>query len=344
MPAPFSKSGCATFLAPMQDISDASFMAIFADFGSPDFYVAEYFRIHEYYEFEASIMRAIMSRPCGRPVCAQFIGEDEFYMAKAAAQLGKYPEITMLDLNLGCPAPKIYRKNVGGGLLRNPDKIKSLMRALRSEWGGCLSVKMRLGFESALEFPKLLDAVLENSPDFMTVHARTVRQLYRGVPDYKYIAYAVKHSDIPIIANGDIVSCGRVREVLDSTSCAGVMCGRQAVRNPWIFRQIKEMLEGRDIFRPTLGDVRLYIDRLSRNILAKGGVLHADSVLKKFLNFVGLGVDPRGEFLYCMRRARGMSELLKVCDAFLLRDPSIPFADTPYPGLCSRPNHEAICQ
>lgn len=326
----------------MRNISDAAFMEILADFGPPDFYMAEYFRIHEHYEFEKSIMKTIVSRPGGRPVCAQFMGGDELEMARAAARLSGYPEIKMLDLNLGCPIPKIYRKNVGGGLLRDPGKIKSLIRALRSEWGGCLSVKMRLGFENPMEFPKLLDAVLENPPDFITVHARTVRQLYRGSPDYEYIAYAVRHSDIPIIANGDIVSCGCVRRVLDSTACAGVMCGRQAVRNPWIFRQIGEMLSGRGIFKPTLGDVRLYIDRLCRNILKKEGVRHADSVLKKFLNFVGPGIDSRGEFLRCMRRAGGILELMKVCDSFLLKDSSIPFADVPYPGLCSRPNLEDV--
>ncbi len=341
--APFGKDAKVTFLAPMQDISDAGFMGIFADFGSPDFYAAEYFRIHEYFEFEKSVMESVLARPAGRPVCAQFIGEDEFFMTKAVRELKKYPEIKMLDLNFGCPAPKIYKKNAGGGLLRNPEKIKSLMRIIREEWEGCLSVKMRIGFESALEFPTLLNAVLENSPDFITVHARTVRQLYRGTPDYNAITYAVKNSPVPIIANGDIISSARAKEVFEKTKCAGVMCGRHAVRNPWIFRQIKEMLSGREIFRPSLADVRVYVDRLRANI--ENGEFCArypDSRMKKFLNFVGLCVDSKGEFLYKMRRARGMAQLMKVCDEFLIENSNAErlFADEPYDGLCSRPNHE----
>ena len=107
MSAPFGKTGLATFLAPMQDITDADFMEIVARRGPPDFYVAEYFRIHEFFEFEPHVLRAVLSRPGGRPVCAQFIGGDEGHILRALRELSKYPQITSLDLNLGWPPPKI---------------------------------------------------------------------------------------------------------------------------------------------------------------------------------------------------------------------------------------------
>ena len=157
------------------------------------------------------------------------------------------------------------------------------------------------------------------------------------------MAYAVGRAGVPIIANGDISSAEKAMEVFKSTGCAGVMCGRHAVRNPWIFRQIKELASGREIYRPKLCDVREYIDDLLRNCLTlKDSIKHIDSRLKKFINFIATGVDERGEFLYHMRRARGLDDLQKVCDRYLLEggNSDKPFALDAYPNLCSRPNHE----
>ncbi len=341
--APFSRnSKKVSFLAPMQDITDAGFMRAVAERGAPDFAIAEYFRIHEYYELEPHILESVLLNP--QRVCAQFIGENTEYISKAIAQIRNcYPQIKMLDLNLGCPAPKVYRKNVGGGLLRDIPKIAEILRVMRSEWDGCLSVKMRTGFDSDERFAEIFETVLAGKPDFITIHARTVKQLYKGVPNYSKIAEAVRMCDIPIIANGDISGAKKAREIIESTGCAGVMCGRHAVRNPWIFRQIAEELAGVPVFEPTLADVRGYVDALRANIEASSDRMkYADSRLKKFLNFVGTAIDPDGAFLYKMRRAKGMDALLKVCDEFMLDGGNAQkiFPQEPYAGVCSRPNHE----
>lgn len=346
MPFPFSRLAPTLLLAPMQDITDAGFMRIVSERGAPDACISEYFRIHESYELDSKILDGILNPPGGVRVGAQFIGEDEFLIGRAAAEIARrWPQIDMLDLNLGCPAPKIYRKNVGGGLLRDAGKMESVVAAARGAWSGCFSVKMRIGFSDSSEFEPLFERVLRHSPDFVTIHARTVRQLYRGEADYRAISLAVRMAgDIPVIANGDIFSARRAKEVLDSTGCAGVMIGRHAVRNPWIFRQTREVLAGLEPFRPKLSDVREYVDALCENVRSEGVRLkHLDSRLKKFLNFVAVGVDREGKFLFRMRRARGIDELLKVCDEFLLDGGNADklFALAPYENLCSRPNHEA---
>lgn len=340
MPAPFGKIGLATFLAPMQDVTDAGFMEIVARRGPPDFYVAEYFRIHEFFEFEPRVLDAVLSRPGGRPVSAQFIGGDEGHILRAVRALSKYPQVGSLDLNLGCPAPKIYRKNVGGGLLRSPEKIRSLARVIRENWGGVFSVKMRLGFDSSDAFEGLFSAVLDGCPDFVTVHARTVRQLYRGECDYSKIALAVKMSPVPVVANGDIWSAGRALEVARATNCAGVMVGRHAVRNPWIFRQISEAARSEIPYSPTFAEAREYVEDILRSVLASSA-RYPDSRMKKFLNFIGASVDPDGAFLREMRASRGIAELMRVCDRHMLgaRAP-LPFPQEPYAGVCPRPNHE----
>jgi len=324
----------------MQDITDAGFMEILEKRGSPDFAIAEYFRVHEFFEPDPHILDAILRAP--NRVCAQLLAGDESFAKRAVEKLLKYPAIKMLDVNLGCPAPKVYRKNVGGGLLRSPEKVASLLRAVRSVWGGIFSAKMRTGFDSDANFRELLSAVLESGVDFITVHARTVKALYKGEADYSKIALASRLAgEIPVVANGEISSAAKAAAVIARTGCAGVMCGRHAVRNPWIFRQIGDVLANREPFAPTLADVREYVGDLAENI-RRQDLKFADSRLKKFLNFIGTAVDPRGEFLRTMRRARGMDALLKVCDGFLLAgaNASKPYPDEPYEGLCSRPNCE----
>lgn len=342
MAAPFPKSGCVSFLAPMQDITDYAFMRIIDGFGSPDYAVTEYIRIHQNYELDADALMCATKNACGKAVAVQFIGENENYLRSAIRDLAKMrPRVEMLDLNIGCPAPKVYRKNVGGGLLREPEKIGELCRLFRSEWEGCFSVKMRLGFDSAEGFEDILGEVLSGNPDFLTIHARTVKQLYRGEPDYSKIAKAARMCKIPVIANGDILSARSALDLAGALGCAGVMIGRAAVRNPWIFRQIAQLRAGENPFVPLKSDVREYIEKLRTKLFAN--CRYPDAHMKKYLNFVGTAVDPRGEFLANMRLARGMDALLKVCDTFLLgAHAGEPFADTPYANLCARPNHEGV--
>lgn len=342
---PFKIPSKALFLAPMQDVTDLRFMQAVNAISSPDFYCAEYFRIHESFELDRRTMEAVNSQVLSAPVVAQFIGGDESDIAKAALELSKRaPRLLYLDLNIGCPVAKIYRKNAGGGLLRFPEKIKRIVRVLRDNWEGVLSVKMRAGFAEFSEFEHLFESVMETPPDYITIHARTVAQLYRGKPDYSIIKRGVELSGgVPVVANGDISSARKAVEVFNETGCAGVMIGRPAVRNPWIFRQIREFLNGEEVFNPLLSDVRAYVQNLADNILCGGGkILHADSRLKKYLNFVALGVDPEGKFLREMRLARGMDSLLRVCDKHLLDNGSAEkkFSLDAYEGICARPNCE----
>lgn len=331
-----------SFLAPMQDITDAGFMRIIAEYGAPDFFAAEYFRIHEYFDFEPRVLEAVLARPAGKKVSAQFIGEDETLLARAAEKLLRYESVDMLDLNLGCPAPKIYRKNVGGGLLRDRRKVESVMRVLRAAWPKTLSVKMRLGFESDAGFWDIFNTLTDCGADFITIHGRTVRGLYREKVSYEKIFEASRKSAVPVIANGDIDAPQKALFIRGNSECAGVMAGRCAVRNPWIFRQFAEALRGEKVFRPTLGDLRGYVEKLWRAIEGcEPKIKYPDARLKKFLNFAGVGVDSEGAFLYKMRRAQGAAELLDVCDKFLTGEfENAEFNCAGYENLCPRPNHE----
>jgi tRNA-dihydrouridine synthase len=329
-----------TALAPMQDVTDLAFFGVSAHYGAPDYFFTEFFRVHATSRLEDHIVRSITENPSGRPVFAQLIGESLPDLARAAADLLKLP-IAGIDLNLGCPAPKIYRKNVGGGLHRDLAKIDAILATLRAATPGLFTVKTRIGFDDGATFDALLELVAKHNVDLLSVHCRSVKELYRGEPHYEFAARAVARLRCPVLANGEVSSAAKAAAILKATGCAGLMVGRHAIRNPWIFRQIREHFAGETVFAPTLADVRGYIDRLHHATCNPAAPEFARTgKLKKYLNFIAQSVDPDGAFLRAMRHARTESELFAVCDEHLLREPSKPFAAEPYPGVVARPNCE----
>jgi tRNA-dihydrouridine synthase len=333
----------------MQDVTDLPFMRVMAHYGAPDYFFTEFFRVHAQSRPEKHIVRSLTENATGRPVFAQLIGEDIPHMIRTVRELLTYP-VAGIDLNMGCPAPKIYKKNVGGGLLRDPAKIDSILGALRDAVPGLFTVKMRIGFDSTANYDAILALINKHSVDLLSVHGRTVKEMYRSEVHYDFIAHAARSVRCPVLANGNVTSAARAAAVLAETKAAGVMIGRHAIRNPWIFRQCRELFEVERglrtrsdpiVFQPTLADVREYITRLYRETQAPG-VPEAAHVakMKKYLNFVGQSVDAEGRFLHDMRRAMTEAELFAVCDRHLLSHPDTPFASEPYAGVIARPNCE----
>jgi len=326
----------------MQDVTTLPFMKVIANYGAPDYYFTEYFRVYAHSTLEKHILQSIVENDTGRPVYAQLIGEDIPHMIRTAHELAQYP-IAGIDLNMGCPAPKVYRKNVGGGLLRDPKKVDSLVGALRTAIPGSFSVKMRIGFDSTDRFDTILAILDRHNVDLVSVHGRTVKEMYRGDVHYDFIAHAKQRLRCPVFANGNISSAPIADSVWRTTGADGLMIGRSAIRNPWIFRQIREQFTGEKIYRPTLREVREYIERLwtATDHPAFEDLSHTN-FLKKFLNFIGQGVDPEGAFLKEMRRARSSGELFGICDRYLVNGTcgEQVFPLEPYAGIVARPNHE----
>lgn len=333
-----------TALAPMQDVTDLAFMRVAAHYGAPDYFFTEFFRVHSQSRPEKHILRSLSENQTGRPIFAQLIGEHIPDMVRTAKALLAYP-IAGIDLNLGCPAPKIYKKNVGGGLLRDPDKIDTLLGALRDAVPHLFTVKMRLGFDSTDNFERILGLINKHGIDLLSVHGRSVKEGYRSDVHYDFIGLAARTVNCPVLANGNVSSAEKADVILKNTGAAGVMIGRHAIRNPWIFRQIREQLAGEAVSAITLEQVREYVDRLYRETHSAEVPEFAQvAKMKKYLNFVGQSVDEAGAFLHAMRRTVTAAELFAVCDRHLLTEPSRLFSAEPYPGVIARPNCETPLQ
>jgi tRNA-dihydrouridine synthase len=305
----------------MQDVTNLWFMKVIAHYGSPDYFFTEYFRVNDTSRLNRSILAAITENDTGRPVFAQMIGESIPDLVRTAQELCKY-NIAGVDLNMGCPAPRIYRKNVGGGLLLSPEKVDRILGELRFAVNDRpLTVKMRVGFENTDNFYEILDIINRHSIDLLSLHGRTVKDMYHGAVKYDLIAEAVRRVHCPVLANGNIDSATTALKVLSQTGAAGVMVGRWAIGNPWLFNQIRQALRFEPIAPVPLVEVRNYIDRLWQTPTAETMPVRSRvGYLKMFLNYIALSVDTEGHFLRLMRQTQTEVELLNLCDRILLAD------------------------
>ena len=308
----------------MQDVTDLLFWRLMAGYGGADVYYTEYFRVHPTSNLDKHILRSITENPTGRPVVAQMIGNDIPSLVRTAQELEKYP-VAAVDLNLGCPAPVVYRKCAGGGLLREPQRVDSILGALRDAIAGPFTVKTRLGFDSPRVFDELLPIFAKHSLDLLTVHGRTVHEMYRSEVHYDFIARAVKAVPCPVLANGNVYSASKAHEVLQATGARGLMIGRGAIRNPWLFHQIRQARRGESVFVPRGHDVLRYLRELFEAVRPPqiADAAHVQK-MKKYLNYVGVGIEPTGEFLHRVRRVTTERDFIALCEQFLDHDQPMP--------------------
>ena len=313
----------------MQDVTDLAFWRLMTRYGGADLYCTEYFRVHPDSRLDRDILASITENPTGRPVVAQMMGNDIAVLVRAAKELQEYP-IAAVDLNLGCPVPVVYRKCAGGGLLRDPARVDAILGALREAVTIPFTVKTRLGFDDPAVFDELLPIFAKNSLDLLTVHGRTVREMYRSAVHYDYIARAVAAMPCPVVANGNVSSAQSAAEVLTLTGACGLMIGRAAIRNPWIFQQIRQQRSGEPIFHPSGRDVLAYVHALYEAVCSPD-VPEVSQVqkMKKYLNYIGLGVEPTGQFLHSIRRVMTKADFFRICAEYL--DHGAPVAHEPFP-------------
>ena len=298
-------------LAPMQEVTDGAFWTLVHRYGGADVYWTEYFRVHAESTPEKRILDAITGNTTGQPVVAQLIGNDIPALVRTARILQQFP-VAAIDLNLGCPAPIVYRKCAGGGLLREPERIDAILGALRDAVRIPFTVKTRLGFDSVEEFDTLLPIFARHSLDALTVHARTVAQLYRLPVHYDRIRQAAATMPCPVIANGHVHCASQAQELLARTGARGLMIGRAAIRSPWLFAQIRQQLRGQAVTVPTGRDVWGYVRALwdSQASFDKPEKAQCDR-MKKFVNYLGEGVP--GAVPARIRRAKTAAEFHGIC-------------------------------
>ena len=191
----------------------------------------------------AKLLRKNDDSLCG----AQIFGNDPAIMAEAAVLALEISGCDFLDINMGCPMPKIANSGDGCGLMRTPELAGQILSAVKQAVNVPVTVKCRLGWDkgsiNVLDFTKRME---DNGADLVAVHGRTRAMLYSGVADWDMITKVKNHLSIPVIANGDIIDGETAAKCLKRTGADGVMIGRASFGDPWVFTDVKAVLEGRE--------------------------------------------------------------------------------------------------
>jgi nifR3 family TIM-barrel protein len=190
------------------------------------------------------------------PVSMQLFGPDPETMAIAATQLAEEP-FDILDINMGCPVPKIVNNQEGSALMRDPSLIEKVVRACKENSSRPVTVKIRRGFDADhINAVECALAAQEGGASAVAVHGRTREQMYSGTADWSTIADVKKALQIPVIGNGDVVDGPSAKRMMDETGCDAVMIARAAQGNPWIFREVNAYLDrGVILERPPRRDI-----------------------------------------------------------------------------------------
>ncbi|MFZ5775387.1 MAG: tRNA dihydrouridine synthase [Thermodesulfobacteriota bacterium] len=237
---PWSAGATPLMLAPMQGLTNRGLRALYAERFRPDVLFTEFVRVKESSKknISANDLLEVASPDKGTPLVIQLIGH-QLAALLPAAETVQGLGVEHLNINLGCPYGRMSNNAAGGGLLRQPEQLADILRALRQAARGGFSVKVRAGFDDPAQLFDLLPLFEETGIDFLILHARTVVQRYSGHADHRITAEVVSRTRLPVIANGDIFSAAEGQRVLAETGAAGLMLGRGAMNDPWLFERIR---------------------------------------------------------------------------------------------------------
>jgi len=189
-----------------------------------------------------------------RPVGIQIYGSDVAKMVEAA-KIVEGHGADLVDINAGCPEPKICRRGGGAGLLRDLPRLEAIVESVAKAVSIPVTLKIRNGWdETSLNADETLMRAERAGARALAIHGRTRQQLYKGVADWGVIGELKKVAKIPILGSGDVGTARDAKMRLEQTGCDGILIGRASVRNPWIFRQIHDEWHGREAFRPSWGE------------------------------------------------------------------------------------------
>lgn len=262
------------------------------------------------------------------PCAVQLFGHEPEVLAEAArivaAGVGGGVAPTMIDLNMGCPVHKIVSGGDGSALMRDPALAERIVRAVRDAVKIPVTVKIRLGWDDAhRNAPEVARAAESGGADAVFVHGRTRTQFYAGTADYRGIGEVVRAVSLPVIGNGDVRDAEGGARLLRESGCAGIMVGRGAVGNPFLFRTLAALLSGQPLPPPPTAAEKYAVAKRQLTLAAKEkgesvAVLEARKHLGEYLRGIRGGSAARAEIF----RAESAGEMLRILAAALSLPPN----------------------
>ena len=246
----FLSPGVPLILAPMAGVSEAPFRQICRRFGA-DILMTEFLSAEAIRRGIRRTLEGAEFEEVERPVGVQIYGADPEGMARAAAIVTEAYQPDFLDINFGCPVKKVVQRNGGSGCLRDLALVERIIRGVVAATHLPVSVKTRSGWSEDTRDPVGIALRMQDAgARAFTLHARTRTQMFQGNADWDEIARVVEALDIPVVGNGDISTAADILRMREHTGCAAIMVGRGSFGNPWIFRDGRAVLGGREAGPP----------------------------------------------------------------------------------------------
>ncbi len=298
-------------LAPMAGVSDLPFRLLCHELGA-GLVCMEMVSAKAIFYGNKNTERLLDIHPKERPVSLQLFGSDPVIVSEMAKKIEERP-FSILDFNMGCPVPKVVNNGEGSALLKNPKLAAQILEGLVKAVQKPVTVKIRMGFDkehiNAVEMAKIAEAC---GVAAIAVHARTREQYYSGRAHWEIIRAVKEAVSIPVIGNGDVDSPAAAEQMLSETGCDGIMIGRGAQGNPWIFREISQYLEtGAIPPRPDNAEKRELILRHARLQLEYKGEYTGVREMRKHLSWYTAGMPHSARFRQMINTLESMDALIR---------------------------------
>ena len=303
------------FAAPLAGVTDAPYRRLCRRFGAALVY-SEMVSAKGLYYGDKKTEQLLYIYDDEKPTAYQIFGSDPEIMAYAAREL-EGRENVILDVNMGCPVPKIVKNGEGSALMKNPDLVYRIISAMTKASGKPVTAKIRAGFDSSsLNAVEVAKAIEAGGAAAVAVHGRTREQYYSGTADWSVIADVKKAVNIPVIGNGDVVDGKSALAMMEETGCDFVMIGRAALGNPWIFRELNAAWKGEEFTPPTLEEKKkVMLEQLDMMTELKGEY-GAVREMRKFVGWYLKGAPGSAAFRGSVNQITDAGELKGAIEEF----------------------------